>query len=345
MEINSSILKERLPAITVGASGVIGTAATTVDIVSNIGVAASAINLVLTLPTPTDSRSGLSTTVMNTGANAFTMYGVLVKPTEYAEFMWGNEGDGWHSEAVQVPVSAQLLAVASGYVDLGDPVPVGARPFVSYFNVSSATGIDGSVSDARLSVNFTVPATTANYTISGALRSKVAANWNNDNDTTWQVVSQSTTGFVIAIKEYVSIAQGLFFDFTVHTTAATPALLPTQLEVVALVPLNTAVSIDNLQMEARLTGGQGFRLSSVAGTFQYNISAVTSYAADAVFGSNRPTLTATTAMAHPFAWTGQSDADAMTGMIYDRTNGRVYEFCIQTNVAPVLSYIRITRKI
>jgi hypothetical protein len=114
-------------------------------------------------------------------------------------------------------------------------------------------------------------------------------------------------------------------------------------QVAAFVALNTPVSIDNIRLEARLLGGQGFRISTVAGTSTVNISAVTSFATDSVFGSNRATVALTTTLAHPFAWAGQSDADAMTGHIYDRSNNRFYEFSIMTNVAPVLSYIRITR--
>jgi hypothetical protein len=88
-EINSFLLRERIPPITLGASGVIGTAATTVDIVSNVGVTASAANLTFTLANPTDLRPGRSMIVTNTGAtNTFTVYGNAIAPGQYSEFIF-----------------------------------------------------------------------------------------------------------------------------------------------------------------------------------------------------------------------------------------------------------------
>jgi hypothetical protein len=107
-EINSYLLRERIPAITLGASGVVGTAAATVDIVSNVGVTASAANLTFTLANPTDTRSGRSVLVMNTGANAFTMYANSVKPGQYIELIWGAEDSSWHSPSVPTESAADF---------------------------------------------------------------------------------------------------------------------------------------------------------------------------------------------------------------------------------------------
>ena len=107
-EINSFLLRERLPAITLSASGVVGAAPATVDIVSNIGVTASAANLAFTLPNPTDTRSGRSVIVMNTGTNAFTMYANSVKAGQYIELLWGLEDNAWHSPSVPTESAADF---------------------------------------------------------------------------------------------------------------------------------------------------------------------------------------------------------------------------------------------
>lgn len=257
-----------------------------------------------------------------------------------------SDGTNWYeidNAANTLTTAAFSQIVASGTINLGDPIPNGIRPTISFLNVGSATGLDSSAGDARLQVTFVTPVANANYTITGSLRSNNAANWNNDNDTTWHTVSKTTSGFVIAIKELNAVAQDISFDFECSLIQVANAFNTSSNEVAAFVLLNTPVVIDNLQIEARLIGGQGFRLAAVAGTMLVNVSASTTYAADAVFGSNRPGVTLTTTMTHPFGWVGQSDADALIGHIHDRTNNKFYEFSIMTNVAPTLSYIRIKR--
>lgn len=98
-ELNGYFLRERLPTITMSASGVVSTAPATVDIVSNLGVTASAAGLAFTLPNPTDTRSGRSVVVMNTGTNAFAMYGQTIQAGQYSEFIWGAEDTAWHAQA------------------------------------------------------------------------------------------------------------------------------------------------------------------------------------------------------------------------------------------------------
>jgi hypothetical protein len=262
---------------------------------------------------------------------------------------WKSDGVNWLMvSGFSATVTGQSSVIPQVYaratVDIGDPTAVGARPISSAFNVASATGLDGPGTDSRFSVAFSQPLATANYYIVGHFTSKTPAGWSDDNDLIWTVSSKTTTGFQIAVREVavVGVAQAVDFDFMVLAMTSAGGALPGS-EVSALVPLDTPVTIDNIRMEARLTGGQGFRVATVSGTLTYNISAICSYAADAVFASNRPGLTMTTTMTHPFLWAGQSDADHVTGMIFDRTNNRVYEFMVMTNVAPTPSFIRIRR--
>lgn len=96
-EVNGHIIREKIPNITLGANAAIGTAAATVDIVSHVGVIASAPGLTFTLPTPTDTRSGLDFRVTNAGTNTFTIGSKAIGLNSYADFSWDN--GAWHNEA------------------------------------------------------------------------------------------------------------------------------------------------------------------------------------------------------------------------------------------------------
>jgi hypothetical protein len=150
LEINSALLRERIPTITLGASGVVGTAAATVDIVSNIGVTASAAGLTFTLPNPTDTRSGLSTVVMNTGANIFSMYANSVKPSQYIELIWGIEDLSWHSPSVPQESAADFWRSGS----LAGITPDGATDTQDAIFRSGQTVVDtGTVADSGLTLD------------------------------------------------------------------------------------------------------------------------------------------------------------------------------------------------
>ena len=114
-------------------------------------------------------------------------------------------------------------------------------------------------------------------------------------------------------------------------------------EIIQLVALDTPVTLDNIKLTARLTGGQGFRVATVSGTITANISALTAFATDSVFGSSRAGVIVTTTLTHPFGWVGQVNGNWATGTIFDRTNNLVYEFRIMTNTSPVLSFVYIKR--
>jgi hypothetical protein len=114
-------------------------------------------------------------------------------------------------------------------------------------------------------------------------------------------------------------------------------------EILQLVALDTPVALDNIRISARLTGGVGFQVATVSGTITANISAITAYATDSLFGSSRATQTITTTLTHPFGWVGQVNGNWLTGTIFDRTNNLVYEFRVMSNTGPVLSVVYIKR--
>ena len=112
-EINGYLLRERLPVITLGAAGPVGAAATTVDVVSHIGVTASAANLIFTLPVPSDTRSGRDLIVTNTGVNAFTVLGMRIDSNRFGQFIWDATELAWQAPAVPLASGADLFRSGS----------------------------------------------------------------------------------------------------------------------------------------------------------------------------------------------------------------------------------------
>lgn len=96
-EVNSYLLREKTPNITLGANAAIGTAAATVDIVSHVGIIASAAGLTFTLPVPADLRSGRDFRITNAGVNPFTVGSKLIGANDYADFSF--DSGTWHAEA------------------------------------------------------------------------------------------------------------------------------------------------------------------------------------------------------------------------------------------------------
>lgn len=163
-------------------------------------------------------------------------------------------------------------------------------------------------------------------------------------------LSQSAAGGYTNVVPATGISQRLFYvedANTIHILVEPANVYSsgtlTSNEVGVLVPLDTPVALDNIRVEARLTGGQGFRIGTVSGAMVCDVSAVNSYAVDAAYASNRVGVSLTTTMTHPFNWIGETDGDTAYGTIHDRTNNKVYEFTVKMSVAPVLSFIRIKR--
>lgn len=110
--------------------------------------------------------------------------------------------------------------VAKATVAINDPVPLGARVVTNAFNVASATGLDGSLAQARLSVVFATPVASADYIITGNVTSQAPGAWVNNSSTFWTVVSKTTTGFTITFREVVATTQAVNFDFMVQQQQA-----------------------------------------------------------------------------------------------------------------------------
>jgi hypothetical protein len=138
---------------------------------------------------------------------------------------WQSDGANWQMVAASNTATSnagaaysQIYAKAS--INLGDPIPVGARPITNSFNVATATGIDGTGTDARMNVVFTTPLATTDYVVVGHLTGVVAANFNNDNEVVWQVTNKTAAGFQLSTRELTGVAQNINFDFMVLALTA-----------------------------------------------------------------------------------------------------------------------------
>lgn len=201
-----------------------------------------------------------------------------------------SDGTSWKTIGLNTSngVSSVPVIVAKGRVDIGDPIPAGARTVTNGVNIASATGLDSAATDARLQVNFSSALTSADYIISGELVSQNAANWGSDNEIVWTVVSKTITGFVISTRELsILVTESLFFDFQVHqagvntstayvagsgisitgnTIAATPSVLSGNIIAIGeKYPSLTEITFGNFRMRWNAPSDR-YEIATVAGT-------------------------------------------------------------------------------
>ena len=235
-----------------------------------------------------------------------------------------------------------LRVYASATIALGDTTPAGARPITNAFNVSSAIGLDGSATTARVQVAFTTPLSSDRYNILGTLQSVNPVSWNSDNTLIWHVVAQSQTGFVISTREVSSVAQNVNFVFDVvarDKILGTPPLQSISQEVA----LNTPVILDNIKVAAILPF-TGFSIGTVSGTMTVDINATTQYGLNSqlIYGSSKTAHVMTTALTNPFVWTGDADGNGIQIWVRDKIGKKVYRIEMSLS-ATGSSFIRIER--
>ena len=107
----------------------------------------------------------------------------------------------------------QVVAKAS--VNIGDAVPTGARPISNGFNVTSATGVDGSTTVARMNVVFSSALQSNDYVISGHVTGQTPASYPNESQLIWMIVNKTTTGFTVVFRELAGAVQVANWDFQV----------------------------------------------------------------------------------------------------------------------------------
>lgn len=161
-------------------------------------------------------------------------------------------------------------------------------------------------------------------------------------------LSQTVAGGITAVRPNTGLVQRVLFvedanTLHVDVEPAEQASNFVSERIAQFVPLDTPVALDNIRIEARLTGGQGVRIGTVSGTTVADLAALDAYAVDAVHASNRPGVTLTTTMTHHFGWIGQTNGDMATGTIHDITAGRMYRFIVKQSTAPTQCFIMIER--
>jgi hypothetical protein len=77
--------------------GVIGTAATTVDVLASFNLSQSTAGQTVTLPSPTDPNGNKVVLLTNVGSASFNTYGAIVQPTQSTQIVWS--GASWKGVA------------------------------------------------------------------------------------------------------------------------------------------------------------------------------------------------------------------------------------------------------
>ena len=101
--VNGGSTLNAAKALSLGASGAIGTAAATVDAYTTFNVTATATSLNFSLPSPTVTTAGRLAYISNVGTNSFTIGSVAINSGASASFIWN--GTSWTSTAVSTGVS------------------------------------------------------------------------------------------------------------------------------------------------------------------------------------------------------------------------------------------------
>ena len=101
IEISGYLMREALVLANFAASGSIGTAAATVDVLSHAVITQTTANVALTLPTPTDLRAGQEFRVTNAGTVLLTVNGLGIGPGLTVNFTWANAA--WRNPVATMP--------------------------------------------------------------------------------------------------------------------------------------------------------------------------------------------------------------------------------------------------
>jgi hypothetical protein len=93
LEVTDDIRYDTKAITNLATGGVIGTAATTVDVLASFNLSQSTAGQTVTLPNPTDARSNKVVLLTNVGAVPFIAYGVTVQPSQSTQVVWS--GTAW----------------------------------------------------------------------------------------------------------------------------------------------------------------------------------------------------------------------------------------------------------
>jgi hypothetical protein len=98
--------------------GAIGTAVTTVDVLTVFAVNQTTSGQTLSLPTPTTATAGRVAIVSNSGTTSFTLHGLVIGAGQQAQYIYS--GTAWLpgvASATNVPLSGLTAAIATNTID------------------------------------------------------------------------------------------------------------------------------------------------------------------------------------------------------------------------------------
>ena len=126
--------------LSLGSSGAVGAAASTVDVYTTFNITATAGGLTFTLPTPTTATGGRLVYINNVGgSNSFTMYGVTIPISKSQAYIWN--GTAWAPANIDGAGSgATTVGAISGTANAN-----GATITGNTLNLTAANGTNGGV--------------------------------------------------------------------------------------------------------------------------------------------------------------------------------------------------------
>lgn len=107
LDVNGAQILRQLDLVDFPSGADIGTAADTVDLHSTVAIAQTTSDIVLTLPSPTETTPGRILSVLNTGTSQFKVGGVYVSPNTGTSFIWA--GAAW----IPMEQSPEVIEVAA----------------------------------------------------------------------------------------------------------------------------------------------------------------------------------------------------------------------------------------
>ncbi len=202
--LNNTLAIGNLNYTGTGNTGSIGSAASTVDIYTNITIAQTTAGQTLTIPAPTTSTSGRVIYITNIGSAGYTMAGAVVSPGVTMQFVWNNTTSSW---------SLVTSGVSGSYIQNGTAVQT------ANFNIQSNSTTDVSaivqgansqsadilqVKAASISSPLFSVSATGNTTVQPSVDSSTAFVVKNAAGSTSLFVADTSTGTVSVNGKFIT---------------------------------------------------------------------------------------------------------------------------------------------
>jgi hypothetical protein len=320
MVINDTFKKSTL-ALTLSASGAIGTAATTVDTCSSFNITANAIGLIFTIPNPTNLVAGDELRVSNIGTNSFTINNYIIPSGQSDTFVWN--GTNWSNSVIAATnLFSTLVPIikAKATIAVGDFLTATLQ--AGSVNIASTSIVAGGGTGLAIyQVNFINPLSSADYNVQMELES----NPGNPNlaSVIMETSTKTTTGFRFNLRETVSAAQNISIRFEITESQI---LTNTNTKIKQTVNAGVPVQLGNIKVQVPTTTQiNGFQIGTIAGTMTASVTAQTNFAAGGWYTSQNAALALTTTFQHPFGWASVDAGDYILLTVRDNASSDLYK--------------------